>query len=496
MESQEKSYRNHRPNVVIIHCDQLRSDCLGCYGNPDVQTKNLDKLAEESTKYTNHYTVYPICTPSRYSFWSSLYVHQHGAWDNQATLPPGYATFPGILRENGYRTAAVGKMHMNPTYQDIGFSRMELAEQNGIGRFEDDYHRFLMEKGKIDRFDLHHQSGIFQDKPTTHLRDMCQCGEPELEKELYSTEWITDRAISEIESWDSENPQLLMVGYINPHHPFDPPAPYSTMYDPRKLTLLPGYIDNPFPQDIITNGTDMKYEKLSEDDIRKIMAAYYGMITQIDDCVGRIFEKLKEKNLYDNTMIIFTSDHGDYMGYHHMMLKCNHLYEPLARIPLLIKYPDGEFAGQTDDAFSENIDVSVTVLEKCGLKKADSMQGISLCGEEKRSFVFSEGQYGSETSPCLGYMIRTNRFKLLVRGSLEEAMFFDLSKDPWELCNQAHNPEYREELEKVKRELTDFILFRLSGKVYRDRKVPQLKSQEKLDEQAKEIKKFAGKFFE
>ena len=135
----------NQPNILILHCDQLRQDCLGFNGNADVRTPNLDRLAADSVNYENHYTVYPICTPSRYSFWSSLYVHQHGAWDNQATLPSGYPTFPGVLREQGYHTAAVGKMHMNPTYQDIGFSEMELAEQNGIGRFEDDYHRWLMD---------------------------------------------------------------------------------------------------------------------------------------------------------------------------------------------------------------------------------------------------------------------------------------------------------------------------------------------------------------
>ena len=152
----------NQPNILILHLDQLRQDCLGCYGNPDVHTPNIDALAQDSVTYQNHYTVYPICTPSRYSFFSSLYVHQHGAWDNHSTLPNGYPTFPKQLQKSGYHTSAVGKMHMTPTYQNIGFSEMQLAEQNGIGRFEDDYHRFLMEHGKIDRFDLHHQSDLFQ----------------------------------------------------------------------------------------------------------------------------------------------------------------------------------------------------------------------------------------------------------------------------------------------------------------------------------------------
>lgn len=479
-----------RPNILIFHCDQLRQDCLGFNGNADVHTPNLDRLASDSINYEKHYTVYPICTPSRYSFWSSLYVHQHGAWDNQATLPSGYPTFPGILREHGYRTAAVGKMHMNPTYQDIGFSEMELAEQNGIGRFEDDYHQWLTDNGRIDRFDLHHQSGIFYEEGKPHLYDMCQCAESDLEERFYSTEWITQRAEAQIERWEADSPSLLMVGYVSPHHPFDPPAPYSTMYDPEKLRLLDGYTEKALRHDIKANGTAMDYARLSETDIRSIMAAYYGMISEIDDGIGRLLRLLKKKGLYENTMIIFTSDHGEYMGYHHMMLKCNYLYEPLAKIPLLIKYPEQKCAGQKDSRMCENIDVAPTVLEACGFEPPASMQGKSLLAEDSREFVFSEGQYGTESEPRIGYMLRTNRYKLLVQGSMENAMLFDMEKDPDELENVSANVEYEAALADLRHKLTDFVLFHSTGKVYRNRQEPQLRRQEELDAQADRIKKF------
>ena len=133
-----------------------------------------------------------------------------------------------------------------------------------------------------------------------------------------------------------------MVGYISPHHPFDPPAPYSTMYPEEKISLLEGYTESPLPHDIEANGTSIDYESLTEQDIKKITAACYGMITEIDDGIGKLIDTLKKKNLYDNTMIVFTSDHGEYLGYHHMILKCNYLYEPLAKIPLIIKYPHNQ----------------------------------------------------------------------------------------------------------------------------------------------------------
>ena len=151
---------------------------------------------------------------------------------------------------------------MNPTYQDIGFSEMELAEQNGIGRFEDDYHRWLMDNGKIDRFDLHHQSGIFYEEVKSHLYDMCQCAESDLEERFYSTEWITRRAEEQIGRWEEDAPSVLMVGYVSPHHPFDPPAPYSTMYDPEKLRLLDGYTQEALKRDVEANGTR---DRLRED---------------------------------------------------------------------------------------------------------------------------------------------------------------------------------------------------------------------------------------
>ena len=142
------------PNILIIHADQHRYDCLGAYGNVEIRTPNLDALARDGVVYENSFCPFPICTPSRYSLLSGLYVHQHLGWTNHSTLPTGLATFPRVLREGGYRTAAVGKMHFTPTYLDVGFAQMALAEQDGPGRYDDDYHRWLQAVGLCDRLDL------------------------------------------------------------------------------------------------------------------------------------------------------------------------------------------------------------------------------------------------------------------------------------------------------------------------------------------------------
>lgn len=480
----------NQPNILILHLDELRQDCLGCYGNPDIQTPNIDTLAADGVTYQNHYTVYPVCTPSRYSLFCSLYVHQHAAWDNHCTLPSGYPTFPKLLRENGYQTTAVGKMHMTPTYLDIGFSDLELAEQNGCGRFEDDYHHFLMKHGKIDRFDLHYESGLFQLPPEDHRFDDCQCCQSDLDLPFYSSEWITQRALDRLDQWNCDQPFCMMVGYISPHHPFDPPAPYSTMYDPNSLHLLPGYTDQPLPFDSNFGSSPIHPDKIDEKDIRAMMASYYGMISEIDNGIGTILQKLKAKGLYDNTMIIFTSDHGDYMSYHHMMLKGRHLYDPLIKIPLIVKYPGQQATGQTDSFLSENIDVAPTVLELCGQPIPPTMQGRSLLGNDHRQFAFSELQFGSQTNQKIGYMLRSDSYKLLVYGSMQDCAFYDLKKDPFELCDVSKEPDYQETLHRYQTALSDFVLFHALGKVHLDTKAPQQRDQEVLNKQAEELKAF------
>ena len=139
------------PNILLIHADQHRFDCLGAYGHPDIRTPNIDALAADGVRYENSFCPFPVCTPSRYSLLSGQYVHQHRGWDNHCTLPPGTETFPAILKQAGYKTAAVGKMHFTPTYLDVGFDEMVLAEQDGPGRWDDDYHRQLCVMGPCGR---------------------------------------------------------------------------------------------------------------------------------------------------------------------------------------------------------------------------------------------------------------------------------------------------------------------------------------------------------
>ena len=200
-----------RPNILLIHTDQHRIDCLGVYGNNQIKTPNIDSLAADGILFNNSFCSYPVCTPSRYSLLTGLYVREHGGYSNHCTLRPEADTFPAMLRSSGYRTKAVGKMHFTPTYFDVGFEEMELAEQNGPGRWDDDYHRYLRDKDLVDHNDLEDQVGAYRKKAPGSYFDNCGSRVSNLPDRHHSTTWIGDRAVETIDRWDEKQPNLLPV---------------------------------------------------------------------------------------------------------------------------------------------------------------------------------------------------------------------------------------------------------------------------------------------
>ena len=432
---------SERPNILIIHTDEHRIDCLGAYGNKQIKTPNIDALASDGVLYNNSFCSYPVCTPSRYSLVSGLYVREHGGYSNHCTLRPEVITFPALLKEAGYKTKAVGKMHYTPTYFDVGFSEMELAEQNGPGRWDDDYHRDLRDHDLVDYNDLEDQLRVYRKKAPKSYFESCGARVSNLPEKYHSTTWIGERAVDAIAAWSSDTPHFLMAGFIKPHHPFDPPEKWAAMYDAEETEILPGWTDECFAHDLARSRGYFPHVELTEAKIKKATAYYYAGITQIDHFVGKMTSLLKQKKMYDKTMIIFTSDHGEYLGFHHMLLKGNYNYEPLAKVPLIIKYPGQASGGQVNNELVSTIDLAPTILKTAHLQPANTMSGLNLADNSTpRKILIAENSRDT-------IMARSHTKKLIVKMKQNKpviGLLFDLEKDPLELNNLYDNPAYAE----------------------------------------------------
>ena len=424
-----------RPNILLILTDQQRHDCLGCAGQAQLQTPHLDALAADSAHFANAFCTYPVCTPSRYSLLSGLPARGHAGWTNYCTLAPHIPTFPKSLRAAGYRTAAVGKMHFAPTYLNVGFDQMELCEQDGDGRFDDDYHRDLRAQGRLDCVDIMDQRAEFRAQAPREYWETCGAMPSDLPEAWHSTTWIADRALRQMESWDASGGNLLMCGFVKPHHPFDPPAPWDAMYDPDEIELLPGWTETLSEFDARFPGYFPNAE-LTPDKMRRVTAYYFATISQIDFHVGRMMETLKSRRIYDDTIIVFASDHGEYLGFHHLLLKSGPMYDPLVRVPLLIKFADNARGGTRDETLVSLLDVAPTLLRAAALESPPTMKGRDLATTAATpSFVFAEDKVGQIV------MARSERYKLLWSPDATRRQFFDLEDDPLELndCLQAAN---------------------------------------------------------
>jgi arylsulfatase A-like enzyme len=452
-----------KTNVIIIHTDQHRQECLGVYGNKDIKTPRIDAIAADGVLYDNHFCCFPVCTPSRYSLLSGMYASVHRGLNNSCTLPQGVATFAKELRNAGYRTAAVGKMHFTPTYPDAGFDFLTLAEQDGMGRFDDDYHKYLRDCGLLDEIDLYDQRSEYRKNAPAEYFGSFGAGCSDLACEHHSTTYITNSAVEQIGQFRADGGNLLMVGYIKPHHPFDPPEPYSSMYDPDSLTLLDGYAERMDDIDWERGGHYFDSRNLTENRLRTVMSQYYGAITHIDDGVGKIMDKLKEKGIYEDSLIIFTSDHGEYLGFRHLLLKGNFMYDPLVKIPLIIKYPASWQKTGVDNSLSSNIDIAKTILSVCGISAPGSMQAFDLTRELRREVAVCESSHIRSE-----YMARTKEFKLLVSDNFKSCRFFDLVNDPLETTDLSGDTNHKNAIAELKGLLVEEMMMHANKSAYRN----------------------------
>ncbi len=412
-------------NLLIITNDQHRADCLGCYGNPVVQTPNTDRLAAQGVRFDNHFVHAPQCVPSRVSLHTGRYPHVHRVPTNSYVLPDSEQTLAKTLNAQGYRTACVGEMPFAPRAYTGGFQKVLASNP--------EYDRFLASHN----LKFPPAEGPFQAAPVPWTDD------------LDETAFFASHARDFLKA-NRANPFFLHVNFRRPHHPFNPPAPYDRMYLGAKFPESParaGEMANKPPQQraAIENSVGFDLRTMTAADLDRVKAYYYGMISENDKYIGTILDELKASGLDSRTVVVFNADHGEMLGDHGLLFKGSYMYDGVVRTPLIVRAPGKLPAGAVRSELVEEVDVMPTLLELLGVATPPAAQGQSLVANTKRkAAVFSE-------FPTIK-MARTREWKLVHYSKAKFGELYHLTEDPHELYNlwdDAKHASARAEMEGV-----------------------------------------------
>lgn len=473
-----------RPNILFICTDQQRGDSLGCTGAAWAVTPHLDRLAAGGTLFENCYVQNPLCSPSRASLFTGKYPSNHGLYANGVPLPEDQHMFTRTLAVSGYDCGMVGKQHLSPcdTWRaeprhDDGYRVFEWAHGPNHRALENDYHRWL----RKTQPDIYRQ--IFPDfgaNENTDFSNRARTGTPidHVPKEAHYSHWVSERAIDFIaHERTSGEPFFLMANFFDPHHSFGAPQEFRDMIDaaaipepitkPRELDEKPK--DHRAYSEKSYSGTAPGFQDYKAAEIKEIRAQYWAMIALIDYEVGRILSALKEAGQLENTLVIFSSDHGEMLGNHQQLLKGPQLYDDLCRVPLIAHWPGYVSPGARIANPVQWIDLSATILAASGCSLGKGVQGQSLLpfmrGEDVafRPWALSEYRYsGFPTDPLImTTMLRHGDWKLIAWhgapacGSTRDGELYNLSEDPGELHNLYHVSDHTDRRRMMKKLMLD-----------------------------------------
>ena len=488
---------NHTPNVLWIMADQLRFDYLSCYGHPHLYTPHIDALAERGVRFDRAYVQSPVCGPSRMSAYTGRYVRSHGSTWNGMPLRVGEPTLGDHLREAGARAVLVGKTHMIADMEGMAWLGIDPKSEIGVNRSECGFDPFERDDG------LHPDSprqkwSAYDDYLVAHgfdsqnpWEDFANSGLDEngdlmsawllknsrlpanVPEEHSETAYMTDRAMAFMEdAMEDGRPWMCHLSYIKPHWPYIVPAPYHDMYDERHIIdPIRSDAERQTDHPLMSAYLDARVcRSFARDNVREhVIPAYMGLIKQLDDNLGRLFAWMDEKGLSDNTIIAFTSDHGDYMGDHWLGDK-DFYHEMAVKVPLIIADPRPQAdrsRGSVSDALVEMIDLAPTFMNALGCEaKPHIIEGRDLTpilhdtDRFSRQYVISEHDYHwSEMAALLEVpqeeahtqMIFDGRWKY-VSCEAFEPILFDLKNDPKELTDVGRSdaPEHVEVRARMK----------------------------------------------
>ena len=446
------------PNIIFLMPDQLRADFLSCYGADFIDTPYIDALADQGVRYERAYSTSPICVPARASLLTGLNAIKTGVLDNGQWLRPDYAacglqTWPEMLAEQGYYTAAIGKMHFYPWDLKLGFQYRVAAEDKRWIHVRDDYYHFLKDHGYRKLHGNEHP-GYHENKGAIINKIPWD----------YSVDhFVGQEACHFIRSYGQEAPFAMMVGFPGPHCPYDPNVEFLEDIDPTTMPEAIPEVEDDTPgvrrQNIAGNrlpwnGVD--YTDFTVAHKQKIRTHYAALVKQIDYEVGQILAALQEKGLLDNTIIIFASDHGDYLGDHNLIGKGT-FFESSIKVPLIVRLPATEAASTCPDLV-ELTDVTATMLRFGGCDLPDYMDarplpGLEISGEIGRDYLIGAVRDG--------WMIYDQRWKLH-KYATGETLLFDMANDPTEQNNLMKDNQYWAKYLELDTKLSQAVMRSLS----------------------------------
>ena len=473
-----------RPNIILFMADQLRFDALGCYGNNEIHTPNIDSLALNGSTFDNHFVQNPVCSPSRCTILTGRYPKNHGTRDNGIPLRDQELCFPEVLREHGYRTAAIGKMHFTTQFvpkeneeddwpeDRYGFEVVHTTCDTKTG----EYLTWLRERSEKDYQVVKMQGGRKAREDRASAAEKDTSGPPQvypsdIDPRYHQSAWIADRTIDLINEATPERPFFALCSFVDPHHPFDPPAPYSTMYDPDRLSLpvrRDGELeDKPphFRQHRVGRGCSNEkydYRQLTDHQWGEVKAAYYRMISLVDHNIGRVLQALRDKGIEDNTLILFTNDHGELLGDHGLLFKGPFHYDCLIKAPMILQWPGVVPKGSRYPQITEHVDIMPTLLDLAGLPTPYGVQDMSMApilrGDQGagRPYALTEFKcydWGLDVKTITG-----RDYKLTYYAGEKFGELYDRVADPDEFVNLWDCPEYQIVKEELLRRLLDRVI--------------------------------------
>lgn len=488
------------PNILLITSDQQHWNTLGAC-NPRIRTPALDRLCREGTRFRRAYCPNPTCSPTRASLITGQYPSTHGCWAIGVKLPEDAHTVGADFTRLGYATGLIGKAHFQPLastpespsiecqplLRDLdfwrqfrgdwyGFQDVETARMHGHESHAGQHYALWMEEHGLEDWQSYFQTWP-RDPNDRYGRagHLHAGGAWDLPERFHHSHWVGERTCDYIRRCaDRGRPFFLWSSFFDPHPPYAVPEPWHSMYDPADMEIgrrMPGELD-PMPcHHQLTQRRDPDFSAWhepggqgvhgfhshlhTEERLRLSTAIYYGMVSLMDRNIGRMLDALDESGLRENTLVVFTSDHGHFLGQHGLIAKGPFHYEDLIRVPMIVRQPGTVPEGRESDALQSLVDFPQTFLSAARGESPSSMQGVDQWdvwrgGEDAaREWAMVENRH-NPTTVHLRTLV-TDRYKLTLYRGTEEGELFDLHEDPGETRNRFHDHRYADILSRLLR---------------------------------------------